>query len=68
MSDGITDGYRMTQEAEEALEAKGWIRRPVGVVGALWEDPLEPGAMYLRGKAEEIQEERDRGVAEVMES
>lgn len=68
MSDGITDGYKMTQEAEAALKAKGWIRHPVGLMGALWEDPLEPGTKYLRGEAEEIQEGRDRGVAEVMES
>jgi len=68
MSDGITDGYRMTREAEKALEAKGWVCHPVGLMGALWEDPLEPGVKYLRGQAEEIQEAREKGVSDVMDS
>lgn len=68
MSDGITEGYRAAREAEEALEARGWIRHRFTMTGSLWEDPLEPGALYLRGRAQEIQEERDGEVAEVMES
>lgn len=68
MSDGITDGYRMREEAERGMEAAGWIRHKIHFDFCMWEDPLNPGQRYFLHQAVEIQEERDAAVPDVMES